>query len=123
MKTSCDLVCNPEPVGGTIAKPAFAQEGDARWDPRELVLEKEPTSILGIAQIVELILKDRDGLDRLAQATPQKVDLASRLLAISLISFALYGLGMSCQWPSPRIARGVCERFAAGKRDEFIERT
>jgi hypothetical protein len=95
MKTSCDLVCDPEPVGGTTAKPAFAREGDGRWDPGGLVLEQEPTPILGIAQIVELILKDRDRLDRLAQATPQKVDLASRLLAISLISFALYGLGMS----------------------------
>lgn len=60
---------------------------------------------LTIAAIIELILKDRQRLNRLSQATAQKVDLASRLLAISLTSFALYGLAMciifnaSRQWP------------------------
>jgi hypothetical protein len=49
---------------------------------------------LGIGPIVELILKDRRRLDRLAHATDRKVDLASRLLAISVTSFALYGLAM-----------------------------
>src|SRR6202035_787733 len=79
-----DPVSGAEPSSAVepTLDPAF-QEGDDR------------ASILGIAQIIELILKDRPRLDRLARSTPQRVDLASRLLAISLISFALYGLAMS----------------------------
>ncbi|HET6324944.1 MAG TPA: hypothetical protein VFG04_09610 [Planctomycetaceae bacterium] len=86
MKMPSDLLCDPEAVRRTAAV-APQLERAAMLD------NSEP--ILGMAQIVELILKDRDRLDRLAQVTERKVDLASRLLAISLVSFALYGLGMS----------------------------
>ena len=59
----------------------------------------------GIAPIIEMILKDRRRLDRFAQLTERKAELASRLLAIALVSFALYGLAMSLtffaarEWP------------------------
>jgi hypothetical protein len=92
MKMSCDLMCDPATAHETAAAPAFALEGDASWKSE---VEGEPAAILGIAQIVELILKDRGRLDRFSRATPQKVDLASRLLAVSLISFAFYGLAMA----------------------------
>jgi hypothetical protein len=75
----------------------------------ELPSRAEPFSAdvpgVGISQIVELILKDRWRLDQLARADGRKLELASRLLAISLASFALYGLAMSVtfcaarQWP------------------------
>jgi hypothetical protein len=54
----------------------------------------EPTTS-GIPQIVELILKDRAALHRLVFATRRKTELATRLLGISLASFALFGVAMA----------------------------
>jgi hypothetical protein len=51
--------------------------------------------VAGTAQIVELILKDRAALHRLLFATRHKIELATRLLAISLASFALFGVAMA----------------------------
>jgi hypothetical protein len=101
MKTQCDVSSDPQsPIERWSANWAPAIDPESQVEPRS---EVEPSldraddraSVLGIAQIIELILKDRPRLDRLARSTPQRVDLASRLLAISLISFALYGLAMS----------------------------
>jgi hypothetical protein len=66
---------------------------------------EEAAGSLGIAAMIELILKDRRRLDQLLRRTTHNVDLASRLLAISLTSFVLYGLAMSItldashRWP------------------------
>lgn len=107
MKTQCDVSCDPQPpIERWSAKWAPAATRASAIDPVSGVKpcsEAEPTldpaddraSVLGIAQIIELILKDRRRLDRLSRYTLQRVDLASRLLAISLTSFALYGLAMS----------------------------
>jgi hypothetical protein len=104
MKMSCDLLCEPEIVRDSGAPPSLAREGQAPWEPaRAIELDSESTSSLGMAQIIELILKDRGRLDRLAHVTEQKVDLASRLLAISLIAFALYGLAISLTLYSARL--------------------
>jgi hypothetical protein len=88
-------------------KPAACGESRAEPDEPELASASceavQPP--LGVGQIIELILKDRRRLDRIARASEQKVDLASRLLAISVTSFALYGLAMwltfysAHQWP------------------------
>jgi hypothetical protein len=49
----------------------------------------------GVPQIVELILKDRGALHRLVFTTRHKTELATRLLGISLASFALFGVAMA----------------------------
>jgi hypothetical protein len=103
MKTPCDVSCDPQPPierwsakWASGAEPVPTVKPVPSIDPAtamEASAGAEPA--LGIAQIIELILKDRRRLDRLARLTPQRVDLASRLLAISLTSFALFGLAMS----------------------------
>ena len=64
-----------------------------------------PPSFVGAAQIVELLLKNGPALNRLLRTTDRKVDLATRLLGISLASFVLFGLAMAltcdaaARWP------------------------
>ncbi len=58
-------------------------------------LESAGPTTSGVPQIVELILKDRGALHRLVFTTRHKTELATRLLGISLASFALYGVAMA----------------------------
>ncbi len=96
MTMPCYPSCGPETAQGTVVEPTFVRDSWAAPEPASAAVPGEERSQnLGIAQIVELILKDRRRLDGLSQATQQKVELASRLLAISVTSFALYGLAMS----------------------------
>jgi hypothetical protein len=50
---------------------------------------------INTAQIVELILKDRTALHRMLRTTRHKIELATRLLGISLASFTLFGAAMA----------------------------
>jgi hypothetical protein len=106
MSTSCESLSRPQAVCQTRVEPVVTGESDSSC---ELPSVADPFSaeapVVVISQIVELILKDRRRLDRVARTDSRKVELASRLLAISLASFALYGLAMSVtfsaarQWP------------------------
>jgi hypothetical protein len=58
-----------------------------------------------VPQLIELILKDRRALHRLLWSTRNKVELATRLLGISIASFVLFGVAMAltcdaaAMWP------------------------
>jgi hypothetical protein len=121
MNIKCDVLFDPTVPRPTAVAPAIpyanrapnavsAAEPEAppqrTTEPAQRTAELEAgAGSLGIAAMIELILKDRRSLDRLSRTRAPKVDLASRLLAISLTSFALYGLAMciifnaSHEWP------------------------
>jgi hypothetical protein len=84
--------------------------------PAELVFDEEAdggasgsrTAAAGgssAASLVELILKDRPGLERLVREPAPKGDLVPRFLAISIVGFVLFGLGTTLvlhaagKWP------------------------
>lgn len=84
--------------------------------PAELVFEaraddetsRSPVTATGgnsAASLVELILKDRPGLERMVGEPARKADLVPRLLAISIVGFVLFGLGTTLvlqaagKWP------------------------
>ena len=73
------------PLGPNDARPGAAAHQAAAAD----------LPVVGTAQIIELILKDRTVLHGLMCATPHKVELATRFLGISLASFALFGAAMA----------------------------
>jgi hypothetical protein len=105
MKTQCDQ-SDRWAAGCQTVEPATSRESWTLLEPPPVATPDEAEiATLEIAQIIELILKDRRRLDRLVRASDRKVDLASRLLAISVASFAMYGLAMwltfyaAHQWP------------------------
>jgi len=106
MKTQCDRSVGWAADCQTVELATCRESGTTPAEPASVAPQHEgETPTFGIAQIIELILKDRRRLDRIAHATENKVDLASRLLAISVTSFALYGVAMGLtfyaahQWP------------------------
>jgi hypothetical protein len=105
MKTNCDLPESHAAVSATI-EPRASYGSRTQVEPAATLLPQlEEVSAPGAAQLIELILKDRRRLNRLVQTAGRKLELASRLLAIALSSFALYGLAMwltffaARQWP------------------------
>src|ERR1700732_4557677 len=106
LKTQCDRSVGWAADCQTVEPATCRESGAPPAEPASVAAQYEGEApIFGIAQIIELILKDRRRLDRIAHATDKKIDLASRLLAISVTLFALYGLTMGLtfyaahQWP------------------------
>src|SRR5262245_57115844 len=68
-----------------------------------------PERDFGALGLVELILKQPDRLDRLIREPAVEPHLVPRLLAIALVSFALYGLAMAMVFS----AAGIWPRLTA----------
>jgi hypothetical protein len=103
MSIICESLGSPQAVREVVS-PIPGGQSDLPCEPpfgANLHFDEAPT--FGTAQIVELILKDRRRLDHLSRATQRKVELASRLLAISLASFVLYGLAMAVTFYAARL--------------------
>lgn len=70
---------------------------DIRLSPTEPIVEQYRSSRvdednLSTIGVIELLLKDREGLDRLLRNEDRQRDLIPRLLAVSLIGFTIYGV-------------------------------
>ena len=63
------------------------------------VTRRDPIGTLGL---VELILKDRDGLERLIRDSAVQPLLIPRLLVIALVAFVLFGIELSLVFSSAR---------------------
>jgi hypothetical protein len=105
MKTECDLPESHAAVSATI-EPRVSYGSRTQVEPAATFLpDLAEASAYSVAQLIELILKDRLRLNCLVQTDGRKLELASRLLAVALTSFALYGLAMwltffaARQWP------------------------
>ncbi len=116
MSQPCGLACGAPAIPAAIDEPSFTQ---ANHPALEAGFGENTFSI---AQIIEMILKDRRRLDRFAELSERKVELASRLLAIALVSFALYGLAMSLTFFAardwPRLAVPVA--WLSGADPHFV---
>jgi hypothetical protein len=80
-------------VPTALLGPLAPNDARAETAARRAALADVP--VISTAQIVELILKDRTTLHRMLRTTRHKVELATRLLGISLASFALFGVAMA----------------------------
>ncbi|HVC98243.1 MAG TPA: hypothetical protein VND64_31520 [Pirellulales bacterium] len=97
MSAGCDVRCATQPDAGTIeATPA---------EPPPSTPSAEGPGKTGIADLVELILKRRDRLERLVREPSLQSLLLPKFLAIALIGFVFFGVALSLvftsagQWP------------------------
>jgi hypothetical protein len=94
---------NETATGEPLCDAAGVAGGGAAVDERSASLRESDVTLLAL---VELVLKDRTGLHRLLQAPATAAAMLPRLLAISLVGFALFGGAMSLvltasgHWPS-----------------------
>lgn len=79
-----DRACSDWTHHDDLSQPDSSKNEDVANDP-----------FVTASQIVELILKDRNRLHLCLRTTRRKMDLASRLLWISLASFVLFGVAMA----------------------------
>jgi hypothetical protein len=124
MKTSCDVLCEPATTLGAAVDRTLSVADRAPAEPVSAAgPDSAGASVLGIAQIVELILKDPRRLDQLAHASEQKIELASRLLAISVASFALYGLALSLMFHAAHLwpQLGATANWLNGSEKSLVE--
>jgi hypothetical protein len=90
------------PLATLVAEPA--PRVDERWQDA-FADEHESIDHFGLLALVELVLKNPGRLHRLLRESHGQLNLLWRLLTISLLSFALYGVAMSLvlastgQWP------------------------
>lgn len=93
-----------------------------RTEPPPFPPDIEESTKTGIADLVELILKRRDRLERLVREPPLQSLLLPKFLAIALIGFVFFGVALSLVFTSagqwPRLA--AIRDLVAGEADSVV---